>query len=296
MLTAVKRHVSAPAGKGVTTLLDVVPSGRTPERRFMFSGPSRWSLGLRVVAALFVLVTAGVVGGRLVLLQQRAPELSVAGSRTFTSAPGQRLAFHLVDGTAVTLAPGSVLQVPADYGVRTRAVDLEGEAAFLVSHDAARPFTVRTAYGLARDLGTRFVVRAYPGDTVTEVAVAEGLVAVLPAGTRGVSEDSVVLERGDLARFSEEGTMTVRRGVALEPHFAWLEGRLAFRDVPLREVTVRLSRWYGIDIGVNDSTAGDRLLTAAFDEISAADVLPLIAASLNLELTYSGRSYTFHTR
>src|SRR5207253_457823 len=84
-------------------------------------------------------------------------------AREYVTAPGQRLAVSFSDGSRVLLGVASRLRVPRDYGVRTRAVELEGEAYFVVRHDPAHPFLVRTAHGTTEDLGTEFDVRAYRG-------------------------------------------------------------------------------------------------------------------------------------
>ena len=71
------------------------------------------------------------------------------------------------------LAPESHLHLSRDYGHETRAVTLEGEAAFLPTHDAKHPFMVRTAQAVTQDIGTTFEVSAYPEAPATRVVVAE---------------------------------------------------------------------------------------------------------------------------
>ncbi len=77
---------------------------------------------------------------------------------------------------------------------------LEGEGYFEVTHDARRPFRVHAGDALTEDLGTRFVVRAYPELAAVDVAVAEGVVSLRrhpPRGTRGAGAgDSAVIRAG----------------------------------------------------------------------------------------------------
>ncbi len=106
-------------------------------------------------------------------------------------------------------------------------MDLQGQAYFVVTHDAAHPFVVRTDRLIVRDLGTRFVVRAYPGDSAQNVVVAEGLVSLggSPASSGGhARRDSLVLEAGDVGRLTAAGDLARIRGVSVEQY---LLGRLA---------------------------------------------------------------------
>ena len=209
-----------------------------------------------------------------------------AAFTTYTTQRGQRLSLRLRDGTRVVLAPASKLQKPTDYGVNTRTLLLEGEAYFDVAHDSVRPMVVRTERVVARDLGTRFVVRAYADASATEIVVAEGKVGV----------DTLVLERRQRAAVTADRKIHLTSGVALDRYFAWTEGRLVFRDTPLREVVSQLARWYDVDIRLAGRGLGDRRLTASFDEVPVTEVFDRIGGPLALEVVRDGRAYTVRAR
>jgi len=185
------------------------------------------------------------------------------------------------------LAPGSVLRRPSTYGERGRAVQLEGEAYFAVTHDAARPFAVHTARAVARDLGTRFVVRAYGDEPATDVVVAEGSVAVAHPSSR----DSVILGARERATVTAGGRVVRTSGVGLPAYLDWTEGRLVFDRTPLRDVARRLERWYGIEIRLADSALGNRRLTATLESEQPAGAVDLVATALRLSLSRSGSAY-----
>ena len=103
----------------------------------------------------------------------------------------------------VTLNAGSRLRWRADYGARTREVQLEGEGYFEVRHDGARPFRVHAPGAVAEDLGTRFTVRAYPEGSGVEVAVAEGRVALRAL----VDTTRVLLDAGAVLAFGSDWTV-----------------------------------------------------------------------------------------
>ncbi len=257
------------------------------------------------VAAMLALV----IGGGL-LWQARAPGIvspAPVAMAEYRTAPGERLQLRLPDGTEVMLAPGGVLRRPSTYGVRDRVVQLEGEGYFVVTHDSTRPFAVQTARLVARDLGTRFVVRAYPEDPATDVVVTEGVVAVgrtatasggldTPVTTAPLSSDSLVLTPRQRARATGAGRLVLTRGVALDPYLAWTEGRLVFNDTPLREVQRQLERWYGAEVRLASADLGRLRVTGAFDDEPVTQVLDAVARSLGLMVRPAGAGYEFAPR
>ncbi len=268
--------------------LDVIRgnAGRAP--RFAARLPPR-KLAVTRAAAAMILLGAGLLAGRALLRSPVAPMTIQPAAHVIATARGERLSRRLPDGTRVMLAPASTLRIATTYGVTDRAVWLDGEAVFTVVHDSTRPFAVHTARGVARDLGTRFLVRAYNTDPVTDVVVAEGRVAV--AHAQAETLDTVVVGRGEGARITGD-RLVVTRNLALGPYFAWTEGRLVFRKTPLRDAVIQLSRWYDIDVHLTTAELGDQLLTATLESEPAPEALALIATTFKLRLSHDGRNYT----
>ncbi len=250
-------------------------------------------------------VAAGValvVGGARVWQEtaRRSVAPAPAPALAEVSTPrGQRAVLRLPDGTQVMLAPASVLRYSVAPGHGPRTVHLEGEAYFTVTHDSTRPFAVHTARGVATDLGTRFGVQAYVADSTLEVVVAEGKVALSSrrdALPRSHVQESLLLAQGDLGRVARDGRLTTMRGVSVDRYLAWTEGRLEFGDTPLREALIRIGRWHDLEIRLADPTLGRRPLTASFTDEPAAEVLRLIAASLDLRVEQSGKLVVIRSR
>ncbi len=264
----------------MVSLLDEQDATRARLAACTLRRPSGWKPRLIAAAAL----AAGVALVWWIPGFHSATPATPERPAQIVAAPrGQRIVFRLPDGTQVTLAPGTTLRAAPGYGARERVVQLEGEAAFTVRHDTAHPFVVRTAQADARDLGTRFVVRAYPDDSTTEVVVAEGEVAL--AGAR--------LRAGQLGRAVPGHAVAVQSHVDLKRYLAWVDGRLVFHDTPLREVASRLARWYDVDIQFATGGLGALPLTAAFKaDDSALDALRLVATTLDLHVSQVGRVYT----
>jgi ferric-dicitrate binding protein FerR (iron transport regulator) len=244
----------------------------------------------RVAAAVAGLAAAAVVTVWWAGMEPSVPEPVVAGAaREYVTTRGQRAEVMLVDGTRVWLSVGSRLNVPPSYGARARDVELEGEAFFVVQHDAARPFRVHTPGAVSEDLGTEFSVRAYPGDTSTVVIVASGAVALQRAELAQAGDRGVELTRGQMGRLDPSGLVTVTDGVDLHATLGWREGRLEFDERPLAEAITELERWYDVHITLGDSVLARVPLTASFSDQTVDQALAIIAATLDVRYQRDGR-------
>jgi len=246
-----------------------------------------WSTHLLRVAAVAALVSGSVAIWRLA--GDGAFSSRPVAMRSFTTRPGERAAFNLVDGSRVTLGASSALDVPDDYGSRARDVYLQGQGYFEVVPDPEKPFRVHSGHAVTEVLGTKFGVRAYQGDSSVAVVVAEGRVGLAAAAGR---QGSAVLTRGDYARLDPAGRVRVERGVDVASYLAWTQGRLEFVNAPLRDVLPELARWYDLDLRLADSTLADRPLTASLGTESDAEMLRLLEASLDVRVRRSGRVVT----
>ena len=207
--------------------------------------------------------------------------------REYVTAPGQRAEITLRDGSRVILSVDSRLRVPRDYGVRDRSVELDGEAYFVVRHDARRPMLVRTMYGIAEDLGTEFGVRAYRQDRDVQVTVREGAVAMRPTDA---GPPVLTLGPGDRGTINARGEARVTPDVPLDKYLSWTTGRLVFDDSPLRTVIPELARWYDLDIQLNDSSLGDERITMVLTTESPDEAMSAVAKVLDLRVVRTERS------
>ncbi len=281
--------------RGADTL---APGLRTPSVR-----PALWPQGVggrntwRVTAmAASVLVALGIglaLGG-----EQHRTGSSAAAGREYATAVGQRLSVTLVDGTQLTLAPASHVQLAADYGTHTRELSLNGEAVFTVMHDGARPFRVRARKVVTEDLGTRFGVRAYGSESGVRVVVADGAVALADTGHRpwlAAGAQPTQLSAGDVAVVDTAGHVGVMRHVELEPYFAWTEGRLVFENTPLPDVANALARWYGVRVEIGDATLQRRHLTLTLTPQALGAALGIIAPVAGARAERRGNAYVLLT-
>ncbi len=255
---------------------------------------SRWP----AVAAAVAMIASSLTGLWYFQHEVRAREIvAVVDGAMLTRATsaGQRITFQLPDGSNVILAPASRLRYPASYGAARgrRDVYLEGLALFEVTHDERRPFLVHTERGVTEDLGTKFTVQEYPGDTTVQVVVSEGSVELRAAGA---ATAGALLRPGQLGRLTPRGDALVHSDVDLGRWLGWTHGRLVFDDTPLRDALSQLARWYDLEFVLADSAIAERHLTATVTGEAISETLALISSTLGVDYTRRGRVVTFASR
>lgn len=223
----------------------------------------------RFVALAAAAVVIMVVGA-IVATQTGAPDRA-----TYVTDVGERDSVALPDGSRIVLGPRT------SVSVAERNVELRGEAYFKVVHNPDKPFVVRAAGSVIRDLGTEFTVSSDPAAAI-RVVVSEGMVAI----ARGA--DSVTLHAGDVGVVSPDGRVSARRGAASPDDLAWLHGRLVFRDAPLAEVASDLRRWYGVELRVIDTSLVRRHFTGEFASDPVDRVLDVLALALGAAIERRG--------
>lgn len=229
----------------------------------------RWRPALAIAASLVLLVAAAVlwVGDPLAVL--------MADHRT---APGERRAVALPDGSLVELGPASAIAL--SFTAEERRVELLAGLAYFVAAPRAgserRPFVVRAADGTARALGTEFAVDRQ-ADAV-EVVVVEHQVAVAVALPEGGAAE-VVLSPGQAVRYAGR-VLAGTRATEIEQALAWRRDRLFFDRVPLERVVSELNRYRRGRIVIGSAALATRLVSGVFDTGDPDAALQIIAREL----------------
>ena len=157
-------------------------------------GRRRWVGGVLVglaSATLFYVTLANVPPGRRLL----ARVVGVPADFDITTAVGEERSFLLRDGSRVTMESNSRLSYRASFLEPDQLVTLAGEATFDVAPQHFGRFRVAAGRIFAQVVGTRFTVRAYPGEAVASVTVARGRVKVAGPDFRDVDVDSGFVAR-----------------------------------------------------------------------------------------------------
>lgn len=235
---------------------------------------------------------AGIVAATMIAVvgvsrsKGRASELD--SSSVYTTAVGQRATITLRDGSRVILAPATTVRLTA-FGSTARDVSLQqGEAYFEVAHADGAPFVVRSGAVSTKVLGTRFLVRRYPGDAAVRIAVVTGRVRVTPGVLDG---HGMTVGRGTVVDASDS-TVTVQTGERADDQTRWVDGELVFHDVPATRVLETLSHWYGYQFRYADSALMRQNVTAWISTQSSTEALAALQRVLSVSLRVSGDTVT----
>ena len=178
---------------------------------------------------------------------------------------------QLSDGSVVRLAPNTKLRFVQTRDAREATLD--GRAFFSVAHIPGRSFRVRTRYGDATALGTRFELST--GAKELKVIVVSGRVRLSSAAnTLEVRDGEQTAVRGGIVHVGEPvpGAETMEQ---------WVGKFLAFRDAPIKEVAREIGEAYGIRVRVNDSTVAARTVTGIFIDRDAKYVVEVVCSAVN---------------
>lgn len=257
--------------------------------RIKHTSPAKWLTVLKQVAAIFVLpllVYSGYVTYQNSTLKKMMPERIVM--QTITSLQGTVSQFQLADGTKVWLNSGSELQFPNRFAGDFREVKLKGEAYFEVKENRKKPFRVNASELNVEVLGTSFDVANYQDEKMSEVILIEGKVN-LSAIDKSKVNRQIILHPGQRGVYKVNTGKISTEEVNVDKYIAWRDGNLIFRDDKMEEVVKRLSRWFNVEIFVEDPEINSYIYKASFRNENLLQVLNLLKISAPIDFRVTER-------
>ncbi len=234
--------------------------------------------------------------------------LQAARGGEVVARPGVRTRLLLPDGTQVWLNSNSKLKYSADFNIRSREVELEGEAYFDVVKDMQRPFIVHASAIDVRVLGTAFTIKSYPQDETIEATLLKGAIEI--SGRDNPNQPRIILKPDEklvldkhllTALHTQTRPVTavsappVRPDISVNPvpanvpdsekvETAWLYNRLVFNGDSFKELAEKMDRWYNVKIIFRDEDLYKYRFGGAFANESLQDALN--ALQLTAPFTY----------
>jgi transmembrane sensor len=238
---ALAREISQ-APQEAQKALFVRPSAAAPQRH-----PSRPMRRYAVVASLLL----GLLAGAFWMAQRwLAPP-------SFVVADGQNRVMTLADGSIAHL--NSNTRIVVRFSDAQRLIELpEGQALFSVTHDARRPFIVRSGSMDVVAIGTRFDVLRRGSQT--QVTVVEGrieIVADKPA-------PPLRLGAGEQVRFVDGAQALKPRSADIKLATAWARKEVAFSAERLEDIAAQFSQYTGAQISIEDERLRDYRISGVF--------------------------------
>ncbi|MCK9414400.1 MAG: DUF4974 domain-containing protein [Prolixibacteraceae bacterium] len=207
--------------------------------------------------------------------------------QSITSRQGMVTKFELSDGTKVWLNSGSELKFPTRFTGDTREVVLNGEAYFDVTKNKNQPFRVNANKLNVEVLGTSFNVVSFNDETQSEVVLVTGQVA-LSSDNGQTKKDFGTMHSGQRAIYKNENQKVYEEEVQVDKYIAWKEGNLIFRDDKMEDVVKRLSRWFNVEIIINDPEIKSYIYKATFRNETLTQVLHLLKISAPIDYRITG--------
>jgi transmembrane sensor len=270
-----------------------------PTHRFM-----NWKT-LAFIITVFFLVTVGFyffsIRNALVTPSIQKPVWEVE------TRNGSKTNLLLPDGSSVCLNAGSRLSYDSVYGSKIREVTLSGEAYFDVVKNPNKPFIIHAGKVNIKVLGTVFDVKSYPGEKTMETSLIRGSIEVtIPS----LSNKKIILRPNQKliidktetpANPGNNQTTLVHMPAMSIQHLnrigsdsviaetGWMQNRLYFNDMSLRELLKNMERKYGVSFQVTDSSLYSIHFTGSFKDetvTQALDALRLTAEKSTEDFTY----------
>lgn len=262
---------------------------KTVNARIDQSGSSKWWVLLQRIAAILLLPLL-IYSGYLTLQNISLKNIPVeqAMMQTVSSRQGMVTQFTLADGTKVWLNSGSELQFPTRFDGDKREVILKGEAFFEVTKNKKQPFRVNANELKVEVLGTSFNVVNFNDDTQSEVVLVAGNVA-LSSENGQIKKIYGTMHSGQRAIYEKEQQKVYTQEVDVDKYIAWRDGNLIFQDDSMEDVVKRLSRWFNVEIAINDPEIKKYIYKATFRNETLTQVLNLLKLSAPIDYRITDR-------
>jgi transmembrane sensor len=162
---------------------------------------------------------------------------------------GKRAFLTLSDGSSLWLNSGTTVVYPTTFAKEKREIFVQGEVYAEVFHDEKRPFIIKTEKLDVQVLGTVFNVSAYKEDKHTDVVLVSGSVNVKP-----INGKSTIIKPNQMFEYTNQASTL--RNVDVENYTSWHVGILVFRNEPIENILLSLSRYYNVTMKLPSESSG----------------------------------------
>lgn len=205
-------------------------------------------------------ITAAISAAAVVLavvsayLSHRFTYDSIASRMTVIEAPyGEHFTITLPDSSTVHLNSGTTIEYPVIFKKDRREVKLTGEAMFDVTHDADRPFIVKTFSSEIEVLGTKFNVLADKEHDLFSATLLEGCVKVV--NLADPEHEDIILHPNDVVQI-EKGIITMDR-IHDDHDLCWTYGLIQIDGKTFDRLMDDFEKAFGVAIDIQRQNLPD---------------------------------------
>ena len=165
----------------------------------------------------------------------------------------------------------SKLTYSANFNLKKRELELNGEAYFEVAHNPHKPFIVHSNYIAVEALGTAFGVKAYNEDNLISSILMRGKVRVT------TPDGESILMPNDRIIYDKTSHKKVLNAVTNATDFTgWIHNELRFENESLGEIAKTLQRVYNVEIIFASEKLRNQRYTGTLNNNSLDSVLNII--------------------
>lgn len=196
----------------------------------------------------------------------------------YRTGTGEIRTVSLPDGSELVMNAGTGVDV--EYSDAARRIILHsGEVFVRVAHNPNRPFTVQTAFGEARAVGTAYAVKT-TGEQ-HQVVVEEGVVAVR---AKTSPEQLQITANQSIQLGQKLSPVTERSAEEVSQVLAWREHRLYFANVALAEFVNEMNRFSHHKMFIADSSLSAVRVGGAFNAGDTDSALAMLEAGFGVDV------------
>ncbi|MNX85526.1 fec operon regulator FecR [compost metagenome] len=162
---------------------------------------------------------------------------------TIETPKGGQYQLILPDGSKVWLNAASSLTFPTSFvSLKTRKVELIGEAYFEIAKNKTSPFIVKSAKQEVKVLGTHFNINSYADEQSTTTTLLEGSVNIVSLN----KAENIILKPGQQSTLNNNKINVTE--INTEEAIAWKNGLFIFNDENIKSIMKKIARWYNVEI------------------------------------------------
>lgn len=192
---------------------------------------------------------------------------------------GARYQLQLSDGTKVWMNARSALEYPVAFSSQSRKVKLSGEAYFEVQENPSVPFVIEANDYRIVVHGTSLNISAYADDNYMQTTLVKGALEVEDREGKVYK-----LNPGQMAMISHKNQDVSIENVDTKFFTSWRDGILHFNKIPLKELAIKLERWYDVEINFGSTHTANMVFSGAMENSrDITFILKLISQAANVE-------------
>lgn len=200
---------------------------------------------------------------------------------TITTPRGGQYHVVLADGTNVWLNAASSLTYPVTFSGNDRTVSMSGEAYFEVSHNAQKPFHVKSSNQEIEVLGTHFNINSYDDEPGVKTTLLQGSIRINGKRT---------LVPGQQSSLTKTGIEVYN--VDTEQVTAWKNNKFIFDHEDIGGIMRMVARWYDVEVVYAGTITDEKFGGSVPRFTSVTKVLDILQTAGRVHFKIEGRRIT----